>query len=85
MAAGTTNQPGGGVLLGHQPHHGTTGAQVGQRLGRDGERTRLLVEQDHQHVTAGQQAGAFSVPSKTLSYLCAGRPVVGLMPEENAA
>ena len=32
-----------------------------------------------------QDAGAFSVPSKTLSYLCAGRPVVGLMPRENLA
>ncbi len=31
------------------------------------------------------EAGAFSVPSKTLSYLCAGRPVVGLMPAENLA
>jgi glycosyltransferase involved in cell wall biosynthesis len=32
-----------------------------------------------------QQAGAFSVPSKTLSYLSAGRPVLGLMPSENLA
>jgi glycosyltransferase involved in cell wall biosynthesis len=32
-----------------------------------------------------QQAGAFSVPSKTLSYLCAGRPVLGMMPSENLA
>lgn len=32
-----------------------------------------------------KSAGAFSVPSKTLSYLCAGRPVVGLMPSENLA
>lgn len=30
-------------------------------------------------------AGGFSVPSKTLSYLCAGRPVLALMPEENLA
>lgn len=30
-------------------------------------------------------AGAFSVPSKTLSYLCAGRPVAGLLPPENLA
>lgn len=30
-------------------------------------------------------AGGFSVPSKTLSYLCAGRPVLGLMPKENSA
>lgn len=32
-----------------------------------------------------QTAGAFSVPSKTLSYLCAGRPVLGLLPAENLA
>jgi colanic acid biosynthesis glycosyl transferase WcaI len=32
-----------------------------------------------------RSAGAFSVPSKTLSYLCAARPVVGLMPAENLA
>lgn len=32
-----------------------------------------------------QSAGEFSVPSKTLSYLCAGRPVLGLMPAENLA
>lgn len=32
-----------------------------------------------------QDAGAFSVPSKTLSYLCSGRPVVGFMPAENLA
>lgn len=32
-----------------------------------------------------QTAGAFSVPSKTLSYLCAGRPILGLMPGENLA
>ncbi|RNL66081.1 glycosyltransferase WbuB [Nocardioides marmoriginsengisoli] len=32
-----------------------------------------------------QDAGAFSVPSKTLSYLCAGRPIVGFMPAENLA
>lgn len=32
-----------------------------------------------------RDAGAFSVPSKTLSYLCAGRPVLGLMPAENLA
>ncbi|WP_229052651.1 glycosyltransferase family 4 protein [Aeromicrobium sp. Leaf350] len=36
-------------------------------------------------VLLDQRAGAFSVPSKTLSYLCAGRPILGLMPLENAA
>lgn len=30
-------------------------------------------------------ASEFSVPSKTLSYLCAARPVVGLLPQANAA
>lgn len=32
-----------------------------------------------------KEAGAFSVPSKTLSYLCAGRPILGMMPSENLA
>ncbi len=32
-----------------------------------------------------RSAGEFSVPSKTLSYLCAGRPVLGMMPAENLA
>jgi glycosyltransferase involved in cell wall biosynthesis len=30
-------------------------------------------------------AGVFSVPSKVLSYLCAGRPIVAAMPRENLA
>ena len=36
-------------------------------------------------VLLDQAAGAFSVPSKTLSYLCAGRPIIGLLPAENLA
>lgn len=32
-----------------------------------------------------KDAGVFSVPSKTLSYLCAGRPILGMMPAENLA
>lgn len=36
-------------------------------------------------VLLDQSAGAFSVPSKTLSYLCAGRPILGLMPVGNLA
>lgn len=32
-----------------------------------------------------QDAGAFSVPSKVLSYLCAGRPIVGALPTANLA
>lgn len=38
----------------------------------------LVVLLDH-------SAGEFSVPSKTLSYLCAGRPILGLMPTDNPA
>jgi glycosyltransferase involved in cell wall biosynthesis len=30
-------------------------------------------------------AGTFSVPSKVLSYLCAGRPILGAIPPENLA
>jgi len=36
-------------------------------------------------VLLDKQAGAFSVPSKTLSYLCSGRPVLGMLPAENLA
>ncbi|MFJ1807412.1 MULTISPECIES: glycosyltransferase family 4 protein [unclassified Streptomyces] len=36
-------------------------------------------------VLLAADAGEFSVPSKTLSYLCAGRPVLGLMPADNLA
>jgi len=32
-----------------------------------------------------QEAGAFSVPSKILSYLCAGRPIVIAAPKDNLA
>jgi glycosyltransferase involved in cell wall biosynthesis len=32
-----------------------------------------------------EQAGAYSVPSKTLSYLCAGRPVLLSAPAANQA
>jgi glycosyltransferase involved in cell wall biosynthesis len=31
------------------------------------------------------EAGAFSVPSKVLTCLCAGRPILAVMPEENLA
>jgi colanic acid biosynthesis glycosyl transferase WcaI len=47
--------------------------------------SEVLATGDVLVVLLDQQAGAFSVPSKTLSYLCAGRPVLGLMPAENAA
>jgi colanic acid biosynthesis glycosyl transferase WcaI len=47
--------------------------------------SEVLATGDVLVVLLDQQAGAFSVPSKTLSYLCAGRPVLGLMPYENSA
>jgi colanic acid biosynthesis glycosyl transferase WcaI len=31
------------------------------------------------------EAGIYSVPSKTLTYMCIGRPILGAMPEENLA
>lgn len=58
------------TLLPFQPYE-----QLSQVLG-SGDVLVVLLEKD---------AGVFSVPSKTLSYLCAGRPVLGLMPAENAA
>jgi glycosyltransferase involved in cell wall biosynthesis len=47
--------------------------------------SEVLGSGDVRVVLLEQDAGAFSVPSKTLSYLCAGRPVLGLMPAENLA
>ncbi|MCW2856676.1 MAG: glycosyl transferase family 1 [Marmoricola sp.] len=58
------------TLLPFQPYE-----RLSEVLG-SGDVLVVLLEQD---------AGAFSVPSKTLSYLCAGRPVVGFMPAENLA
>jgi glycosyltransferase involved in cell wall biosynthesis len=47
--------------------------------------SEVLATGDILVVLLEKQAGAFSVPSKTLSYLCAGRPVLGMMPSENLA
>lgn len=47
--------------------------------------SEVLASADILLVLLDQQAGAFSVPSKTLSYLCAARPILGLMPSENLA
>ncbi len=58
------------TLLPFQPYE-----RLSEVLG-SGDLLVVLLEQD---------AGAFSVPSKTLSYLCAGRPVLGFMPAENLA
>jgi len=58
------------LLLPFQPYE-----RLSEVLG-SGDVLVVLLERD---------AGAFSVPSKTLSYLCAGRPVLGLMPAENLA
>jgi len=47
--------------------------------------SEVLASGDILTVLLEPSAGAFSVPSKTLSYLCAGRPVLGLIPAENLA
>lgn len=47
--------------------------------------SEVLSSADLLVVLLENESGAFSVPSKTLSYLCAGRPVLGMMPEENLA
>ncbi|HEX7739210.1 MAG TPA: glycosyltransferase family 4 protein [Marmoricola sp.] len=69
-------------------------AQEAQQLGVDLELLpfqpyevlpQVLGSGDVLVVLLEQTAGEFSVPSKTLSYLCAGRPILGLMPAENLA
>lgn len=50
-----------------------------------GEMPDVLATGDVMLAVLGADAGVFSVPSKVLSYLCAGRPVLGAMPPENLA
>jgi glycosyltransferase involved in cell wall biosynthesis len=45
----------------------------------------VLASADVLVVLLDPSAGRYSVPSKTLSYLCAGRPVLAAIPYENAA
>ena len=47
--------------------------------------SEMLATADVLAVLLESDAGAYSVPSKVLTYLCAGRPVVGAIPEENLA
>lgn len=45
----------------------------------------MLATADVLLVLLEPDAGGFSVPSKVLTYHCAGRPILGAMPEENLA
>lgn len=53
--------------------------QPHERLGE------VLASADVLVAVLSESAGAFSVPSKILSYLCAGRPILAAMPSTNAA
>ena len=45
----------------------------------------IQAEADALVVILEPDAGAFSVPSKVFSYLCAGRPILGAVPSDNQA
>jgi colanic acid biosynthesis glycosyl transferase WcaI len=45
----------------------------------------MLATSDILAVILEPAAGTFSVPSKVLTYLCAGRPILGAMPAQNPA
>jgi glycosyltransferase involved in cell wall biosynthesis len=45
----------------------------------------VLGSADVQVAVLEPEAGVFSVPSKVLSYMCAGRTVLGVMPRQNLA
>jgi glycosyltransferase involved in cell wall biosynthesis len=47
--------------------------------------SEVLASADAMIVLLEPSAAAFSVPSKVLSYLAAGRPTIGLLPADNAA
>ncbi len=44
----------------------------------------MLASADVLLVILEGDASRFSVPSKALNYMCAGRPILGLLPEDNA-
>jgi glycosyltransferase involved in cell wall biosynthesis len=44
----------------------------------------MLASADVLLVLLEQDASRYSVPSKVLNYLCAGRPILGLLPRDNA-
>jgi glycosyltransferase involved in cell wall biosynthesis len=44
----------------------------------------MLASSDVLLVVLDQGASRYSVPSKVLNYLCAGRPILALLPAENA-
>jgi glycosyltransferase involved in cell wall biosynthesis len=44
----------------------------------------MLASADVLVVVLESDASRYSVPSKVLNYFCAGRPVLGLMPSDNA-
>jgi glycosyltransferase involved in cell wall biosynthesis len=44
----------------------------------------MLASADVLLVILEQDASRYSVPSKVLNYLCAGRPILALLPKENA-
>jgi glycosyltransferase involved in cell wall biosynthesis len=50
-----------------------------------GELPQVLAAADVLLATLEEDAGAFAVPSKVLTYLCAGRPVMLAAPGENLA
>lgn len=58
------------LLLGFQPY---------------GELSDVLATGDVLLVLLGRDAGTFAVPSKVLSYLCAGRPLLAAIPAANLA
>lgn len=45
----------------------------------------MLATADVLLVVLEQEAGSASIPSKVLSYLCAGRPILGFLPPDNSA
>jgi colanic acid biosynthesis glycosyl transferase WcaI len=49
------------------------------------DHARLLASADVLVVTLRKAAGAFSVPSKVNAYLCAGRPILAAIPNDNLA
>lgn len=75
---------GADYLKAEAARRGLANLQVSQWLPFD-ELPSALAAADVLLVVLEADAGRFSVPSKTLTYMCAGRPILAAMPKENLA
>ena len=75
----------GRKILEHEKHHQRLDRLVLMDFQPIETFPSMLASADVLLVVLEEDAGIYSVPSKILSYACAGRPIIGAVPENNLA